>query len=162
MPNLAAAVGGRLSSLRGRCRRLVFLLRARYFGEDSIMEDAVARFSQIKWPDMALISFRTERGAEVDDFVVELVGLYSEVGTKFELRFEDATYLRLDIDFASKRTTSDALDGARCRSDSPWKTSLSKSNPYDNFSSYLHYEIGLVPKGGIINLLARDFALRRL
>lgn len=125
-------------------------------------DDAVERFSQIKWPNMALISIRSDRRDQVDDFVMEMVGLYSEIGTKFELRFEDATYLRLELDFASKRTTSDAIDGARCRSESPWKTSLSKSNPYDNFASYLHYEIGLVPKGGTINLLARSFTFRRL
>jgi hypothetical protein len=111
---------------------------------------------------MALISIRTDRRDEVDDFVMEMVGLYSEIGVKFELRFEDATYLRLDADFAPKRTTSDAIDGARCRLESPWKTSLREANLYDNFASYLHYEIGLVPKGGVINLLARDFALYRL
>jgi hypothetical protein len=127
-----------------------------------IEDNTVERFSEIKWPNMALISFRTDRRDEVDDFVMEIVGLYSEVGTKFELRFEDATYLRLDVDFASKRTTSDAIDGAGCRSESPWKTSLSESNPYDNFSSYLHFEIGLVPKGGIINVLARGFTFRRV
>jgi hypothetical protein len=127
----------------------------------SMIEDHTAeKFNQIKWPDMALISFHTDRRDEVDDFVIEIVGLYSEVGTKFELRFEDATYLRLEVDFASKRTTSDAIDGARCRSESPWKTALSKSNAYDNFDSYLHYEIGLVPKGGAINLLARGFTFR--
>jgi hypothetical protein len=127
-----------------------------------IEDNTVERFSQIKWPNMALISFRTDRRDEVDDFVMEIAGLYSEVGTKFELRFEDATYLRLDVDFASKRTTADGIYGARCLSESPWKTSLSESNPYDNFSSYLHFEIGLVPKGGIINLLARGFTFRRV
>lgn len=125
-------------------------------------DEVVERFSKIKWPDMALMSLRTERRDDVDDFVAEIVGLYSEVGTRFELRFEDATYLRLDVDFASKRTTSDAIDGARCRSESPWKTSLTESNPYDNFSSYLHFEIGLVPKGGIVNVLARGFTFHRL
>lgn len=125
-----------------------------------IEDHTIERFNQIKWQDMALISVRTDRRDELDDFVIEIVGLYSEVGTKFELRFEDATYLRLDVDFASKRTTADAIDGAGCRSESPWKTALSKSNPYDNFDSYLHFEIGLVPKGGTINLLARGFTFR--
>lgn len=125
-------------------------------------DEIIERFAQIKWSDMALTSIRTERGDDVDYFLIEMVGLYSEIGAKFELRFEDTTYLRLDIDFASKRSTSDAIDGARCRSESPWKASLIKSNPYDNFASYLHYEIGLVPKGGTINFLARGFALRRL
>ena len=125
-------------------------------------DEVIERFSQIKWPDMALASIRTERRDEVDDFVAEIVGLYSDVGAKFELRFEDATFVRLDVDFASKRTTSDSIDGARCRSESPWKTSLGELNPYDNFSSYLHFEIGLVPKGGTINVLARGFTLHRL
>jgi hypothetical protein len=125
-------------------------------------DEIIERFAQIKWSDMALLSIRTERRDDADYFVIEIIGLYSEIGMKFELGFEDTTYLRLDVDFASKRSTSDAIDGARCRLESPWKTSLIKSNPYDNFASYLHYEIGLVPKGGTINFLARNFALRRL
>jgi hypothetical protein len=127
------------------------------------MKSGIAdRFSQVRWTDMALISFKTDRQIEVDDFLIEIVGLYSEIGSTFELRFEDTTYVRMDVDFASKRSTSDAIDGARCLSESPWKTSLIEANPHDNFASYLHFEIGLVPKGGIINLLARGFALRRL
>lgn len=124
--------------------------------------ETVERFSQIRWADMGLVSFKTHRKDEVDDFLIEMVGLYSDIGTRFELRFEDTTYLRLDVDFASKRSTSDALDGARCLSESAWKKSLVESNPHDNFASYLHFEIGLVPKGGVINLLAQGFALRRL
>lgn len=129
---------------------------------DTKVEDLVESFSRIRWTDMALISFRTERRDEIDDFIVEMVGLYSEVGTKFEVCFEDATYLRIEIDFASKRSNSDGIDGARCRLASPWKKSLIDANPYDNFSSYLHYEIGLVPKGGKIDVLARGFEFRRL
>jgi hypothetical protein len=81
----------------------------------------IESFNRIKWPDMALISFLTDRRDDVDDFVIQIIGLYVEVGAKLELRFEDATYVRLDVDFASKRTTSDAIDGARCRSESSWK-----------------------------------------
>jgi hypothetical protein len=129
---------------------------------DSMLDDVVESFSRIRWADMALMSIRTERRDEVDDLVAEIVGLYSEAGTRFELRFEDATYLRLNIDLASKRSVSDAMDGARCLSDSPWKKSLSDSNPYDDFSSYLHFELGLVPKGGKIDVLARGFTFQRL
>ncbi len=129
---------------------------------DSMAETVIEKFSQIRWPDMALIAIRTERRDEIDDLVLEMFGLYSEVGAKFELRFEDTTFLRLGIDFASKRSCSDALDGAICHLSSPWKISLIESNPYDDFSSYLHYEIGLVPKGGKIDLLARTFTLSPL
>jgi len=131
-------------------------------GDSTLGNDAIETFSRTRWTDMALIAFRTERRDEVDDFVVEMVGLYSEKGTTFEARFEDATYLRLNVDFASKRSCSDGMDGARVVPDSEWKKSLIASNPYDDFSSYLHYEIGLVPKGGKIDVLARAFTLRRL
>jgi hypothetical protein len=140
-----------------------FLLGRAMQMRDSMIEDnTVERFSQIEWQNMALISFRTDRRDKVEDFVMHIVGLYSEVGTKFELRFDDATYMRLEVDFAFKRCAADAIDGARCRSESPWKTSLSESNPHDSFSSYLHFEIGLVPKGGIINILARGFTFQRV
>jgi hypothetical protein len=122
-------------------------------------EDVVERFAKIKWSNMSLISMRTERREGLDDFVAEIVGLYSEIGTKFELRFVDATYLRLDVDFAFKRCSADAIDSTRCRSESPWKKSLTELNPYDNFASYWHFEIGLVPKGGTINILAKDFTM---
>jgi hypothetical protein len=125
-------------------------------------EEIVERFSQIAWMNMALISFKTDRKDEIDNFSIEVVGLYSETESKFELRFEDTTYIRVNVDFASKRSTSDSIEGARCRSESPWKTSLIEANPYDNFDSYLDFEIGLVPKGGTINLLARNFTLRSL
>lgn len=119
-------------------------------------------FSKIKWTDMALMTFRTERRRDIDDLVFEIVGLYSEVGNKFELHFEDATFVRMEIDFASKRSCADAFDGGNCYLNSPWKTSLIKSNPYDDFSSYLHFALGLVPKGGKIDLLARAFEFRQV
>lgn len=125
---------------------------------DSILKD----FSGIRWVDLGLMAIRSRRRDEVDDLILEIVGLYWEVGAKFEICFEDTTYVEARIDFAAKRACSDALDGAFCRLDSPWKKGLSDSNPYDDFSSYLHFGIGLVPKGGKIDLLARSFTFRRL
>jgi|SRR5579875_733987 len=121
-----------------------------------------ARFEQIKWCNMGLLTMRSERGQDTDDFVIEIIDLYSELSERAEVRFKDATYLSLEIDFASKRTCADAFDGADCRSESPWKKALSDANPYDSFASYLHFRLGLVPKGGSINLLALDFELRKL
>ena len=124
--------------------------------------EIIKRFSQIAWMNMALISFKTDRKDEIDDFLIEVIDQYSGTETRFEVRFEDTTYVRIDVDFASKRTTSDSIQSAGCRSESSWKTSLIKANPYDNFESYLDFEIGLVPKGGLMNLLARDFTVRTL
>ena len=130
--------------------------------DESVFETQFNEFSKIKWTDLALIAIRTKRQDNVDDLILDVVGLYWEIGVKFELCFEDTTFLHLSIDFASKRSCSDAFDGAACHSGSVWKTSLIQSNPHDDFSSYLHFEMGLVPKGGKIDLLARSFTFRRL
>lgn len=116
-------------------------------------------FGQIKWCNMGLLTVRSERVRDTDDFVMEITDLYSEDPKRFELRFLDTTYLSLELDFASKRTAADALDGGDCRSESPWKKALADANPYDDFSSYLHFRLGLVPRGGAINLLALNFEL---
>jgi hypothetical protein len=125
-------------------------------------DDVALRFSLIKWCNMAFLAMRTERREGTDDLVLEVIDLYSKAGERSEIRFQDATYVSINVDFAAKRTCADAFDGARCRLDSPWKKSLGESNPYDNFSSYFHFELGLVPKGGSLNLLASDFEMRRL
>jgi hypothetical protein len=132
------------------------------YHEALMTEEIIERFSRIAWMNMALISLKTDRKDEVDDFLIEVIDQCSEIEKRFELRFADTTYVRMSVDFASKRANSDSIASAGCRSDSSWKTSLIKANPYDNFDSYLDFEIGLVPKGGLINLLARDFTLRRL
>jgi hypothetical protein len=98
----------------------------------------------------------------IDDFVIEIIDLYSATGESAELRFKDTTFLSLEIDFASKRTCADAFDGAECRSESPWKKALADANPYDSLASYLHFRFSLVPKGGSLNLLAVDFELQKL
>jgi hypothetical protein len=123
-------------------------------------DDITLRFSQIEWPNMALLAIRTERFEKTDDLVLEIIGLYSDVGKRSEIRFHDATYVALTVDFAAKRSVSDAFDGGRCRYESPWKKTLADSNPYDNFASYFHFELGLVPKGGLINILASNFEVR--
>lgn len=125
-------------------------------------KDVQALFGQIKWCNMGLLTMRLERGQDTDDFVIEIVDLYSSTHERSEIRFRDTTYLSLEIDFASKRTVADALDSADCRSKSRWKEALADANPHDNFASYLHFRIGLVPKGGSINLLALDFEIQRL
>lgn len=125
-------------------------------------KDVRAMFEEIKWCNMGLLTMRSERGQDTDDFVIEITDLYSGTGERAEVRFKDTTYLSLEIDFASKRTAADAFDGADCRPESPWKKALADANPHDSFASYLHFRLGLVPKGGSINLLALDFELRKL
>jgi hypothetical protein len=123
-----------------------------------MLEDVIKKFARIHWSDYALAEVRTERRATVDDLILTVVGLYSVEGKNFELRFEDSTYVQLEVDFAFKRVTSDGIEGARCLAESPWKRTLSERNPHDDFSSYLHFEIGLVPKSGLIQVLAKDFS----
>lgn len=125
-------------------------------------KESQAKFEQIKWCNMGLLTMRSERGQDTDDFVIEIIDLNSGLSERAAVRFKDATYLSLEIDFASKRTCADAFDGADCRSESAWKKALSDANPSDSFASYLHFRLGLVPKGGSINLLALDFELQKL
>lgn len=125
-------------------------------------EGVEARFKDVNWCNLALLAMRTERRSDTDDLILQLTDLYSNEHTQLEARFQDTTYMSLNVDFASSRTTGGAFDGGRCRLDSPWKQSLAKSNPYDNFDSYFHFELGLVPKGGLINVLAVNFVIRRV
>jgi hypothetical protein len=127
------------------------------------MENATEmRFAQIRWCNMGLLAMRSERKNTSDDFILEIVDLYSGLNERWEVVFNDTTYLALEIDFASKRTCADAFDGASCHSESSWKTNLARNNPHDSFDSYLHFQLGLVPKGGAINLLAMNFDIKKL
>jgi hypothetical protein len=106
---------------------------------------------------MGLLAMRSERKQSTEEFIIEIIDRYSEAHERCELRCFDTTYLSVELDFASKRTCADAFDDGDCRSESAWKQTLADANPCDNFASYLHFRLGLVPKGGTINLLALSF-----
>jgi hypothetical protein len=72
--------------------------------------------------------------------------------------FKESTYIKLNVDLCGKAVCSDDISDARCVAESEWLRTLSAENPHDNFEGYLHFQITLIPPGGEINILAKDFA----
>jgi hypothetical protein len=78
--------------------------------------------------------------------------------TPAEIVFTGSTYVALEVDLEGKRVCADDISGAECYASSEWIRTLSERNPHDSFEGYLHFEIGLIPPGGTINILAKDFS----
>lgn len=78
-----------------------------------------------------------------------------------DLVFKESTYIKLEVDLEGKSQCSDDISDAECSTESEWLRSLSAANPYDSFEGYLHFRISLIPPGGAVNILAKDFLLER-
>lgn len=121
---------------------------------------AIQRFNAIPWHDSKLLSlcFYRENSQEVVKISLQLLeggGALRPV----ELLFHESTYLKLEVDLEGKSQCSDDISEANCSADSDWLRTLSAENPYDSFEDFLHFKIGLIPPGGAINILAKDFVL---
>jgi hypothetical protein len=83
--------------------------------------------------------------------------MFSRVLTQANIVFKGSTYIVLDVDLDGKRVCADDISGAECHASSQLIRALSERNPRDSFEGYLHFEIYLIPPGGKINILAKDF-----
>lgn len=122
------------------------------------MNETIARFNALKWHDSKLLglSFAREGTEEQVRLSLEMRG---EQGTlvPMEMIFKGSTYIALEVDLEGKHQCSNDISDARCCASSEWTKMLSDRNPYDSFSGFLHFEIDLIPPGGNINILAKDF-----
>jgi hypothetical protein len=120
----------------------------------------IERFNAVRWHDSKLLGLSLCR-VERADHVKIFLGLLEEGGllTPTELVFEDPTYIALQVDLEGKRLCADDISSAKCHASSEWIRRLSEQNPLDNFGGYLHFEIDLIPPGGTIDILAKDFVL---
>jgi hypothetical protein len=128
------------------------------------VSDVAQRFGSLPWHDSKLLGLSIHR-SESEDRVAIRVSLRQPTpsnGKLVDVVFLETTYFEGTVDLEGKRVCADDISTASCRTSSPWLASLAKSNPHDSFEGYLHFEIYLVPPGGLINILARDFALSEL
>jgi hypothetical protein len=123
------------------------------------MESIVQRFNRIRWHDSKLLGLSFYR-ADSEEQVKISLQLFGEGGvfTPTEMIFRESTYVDLKVDLEGKRVCADDISGAECNASSEWIRALSEQNPHDSFEGYLHFEIYLIPPGGKINILAKDFA----
>jgi hypothetical protein len=120
----------------------------------------IERFNAIHWHDSKLLSLGFYRVGSEEQVKISLQFGEEDTLIPTELVFVGSTYIALDVYLGAKRVCADDISGAACYASSEWIRTLSERNPYDSFEGYLHFEIYLIPPGGTINVLAKDFNLR--
>ena len=125
-----------------------------------MMNSTIQRFNAIRWHDSKLVGlcFYRAEGEERVKISLEMLGEGGAL-TPAEMIFKESTYVALDVDLEGKRVCSDDISSAECYASSEWTKSLSEKSPYDSFEGYLHFQLYLIPPGGTINVLAKDFSL---
>jgi hypothetical protein len=128
---------------------------------DQSMETIIQRFNGVRWHDSKLLGLSFYRAGSEEQVKLSLQ-LWDGDGTlaPADLVLHSSTYVQLDVDLGGKRVCADDISGAECHASSEWIRMLSEGNPHDSFAGYLHFEIGLIPPGGTINVLAKDFIIR--
>ncbi len=120
----------------------------------------IQRFNSVRWHDSKLLGlcFYREGSEELVKISLQLLGEESAL-TPVDLIFKESTYVKLEVDLEGKSQCSDDISDAECSAESEFLRTLSERNPYDSFKGYLHFRISLIPPGGAINILAKDFSL---
>jgi hypothetical protein len=123
-------------------------------------DSIIQRFNANSWHDAKLLSLSFYRKGSQEQVSVSLqLPGANGVLTSAELVFRESTYVRIEVDLEGKRVCADDISDAECRVSSDWMMALSNQNPHDSFEDYLHFQIDLIPPGGTISVLAKDFAL---
>lgn len=125
------------------------------------MHSVIQRFNSIRWHDSKLLGLSFYRVGSEEQVKISLQ-LLGEGGilAPTDMVFTESTYVDLRVDLEGKCVSADDISGAECYVSSEWTKTLAKQNPHDSFEGYLHFEIYLIPPGGKINILAKDFAVR--
>jgi hypothetical protein len=123
----------------------------------------IQRFNAIQWHDSKLLGLAFYRAGSEEQLKISLQ-LLGPGGNLIptDLMLIESTYIALEVDLEGKRVCSDDIAGAVCYASSEWIRALSERNPHDSFEGYLHFKINLIPPGGNINILAKDFILSPL
>jgi hypothetical protein len=125
-----------------------------------IIDATMQRFNAIRWHDSKLLGLSFYRVDSEEHVRISLqIRDNGGVMTPASIVFTGSTYVALEVDLEGKRVCADDISGAECYASSEWIRTLSERNPHDNFEGYLHFEIGLIPPGGTINVLAKNFLL---
>lgn len=125
------------------------------------MEDVVQRFEGIRWHDSKLVALCFYRAGSEEQVRISLELLEQGGALRpAEIIFAESAYLETDVYLQAKRVCSDDISSAQCHTSSDWIMALRDRNPHDTFEGYFHFEIYLIPPGGTINILAKEFVLK--
>ena len=120
----------------------------------------IQRFNGVQWHDSKLLGFCFYREGAQELVKISLQLRQESAALRpVDLVFRESTYVKLEVDLEGKSQCSDDISDAECSAESEWLRTLSAGNPYDSFEGYLHFRISLIPPGGTINILAKDFSL---
>jgi len=126
----------------------------------------IERFDSLLWHDSKLVGVSFYKSDGEDRMKLSLI-LIGEGGmlSPVEVVFKECAYFSADVFLAAKSMCSDDISGAKCYESSDWKRAVSEPQPFDviqgnrGLDQHLHFSISLIPPGGTINLLAKDFEL---
>jgi hypothetical protein len=126
-------------------------------------DSIIQRFNSVRWHDSKLLGlcFYREGSEELVKISLKLLekdGILKPV----DLLFRESTYIKLEVDLEAKSQCSDDISDAECLAESELLRSLTAGNPYDSFEGYLQFRISLIPPGGAINILAKDFLFEQI
>lgn len=140
------------------------------------MANIVERFNQLSWHDSKLKGISITRNHErpVEEVTLDLelycdrqVGGYKR--RRAVIVLTDCRYIRLAMDVENKRLCSDDISQASCEKDSPLKQQIEdkivqeplQPRPEEKqpLAKYYLFRIQLIPPGGEIAVVAKDFRL---
>lgn len=124
-------------------------------------DEIIQEFEKLRWHDAKLLNLSLYRNSSNGNETKITVSFELESGWSplISIIFIDSTYLKMAVDLEGKRVCSDSIESASCYKASEWITALTQTNPYDNFSGYLHFNINLIHPGGSIDILAKGFLI---
>jgi hypothetical protein len=126
---------------------------------DQIANSTIQRFNAIRWHDSKLLGLCFYRAGSEELVKISLQLLEEGITLRsVDLIFKESTYVKLEVDLEGKSQCSDDISDAECLAESEWLQTLSERNPYDSFEGYLHFRISLIPPGGAVHILAKDFS----
>ncbi len=124
------------------------------------------KFNSLRLHDSKLVglSFYKVEGEERVKLSLELLRNDGSL-TPAEMIFKECAYFAADVYLEAKSMCADDISGAKCYESSDWKSSVSQPGPFDviqgnrRFEQHLHFSVSLIPPGGTINILAKDFEM---
>ena len=131
-------------------------------GEQMSQDAIVQRFNAMRWHDTKLLGLSFYRTIEDEEEVKISLSFLGNNGWQApsDLIFRESTLIDMQLDLEGKSVCSDSIASAFCSVSSDWIKTLSEQNPHDNFEGYLHFKISMIPPGGVINILGKDFTFR--
>lgn len=123
--------------------------------------DVAKRFNELPWHDSKLLELSIYRSAG-EELVHMLVAFVQRNGAYLlsDVVLAQSIYIDARIDLVAKQECADDIASGHCCSSSPWFDEFKGAHPVESGSDYLHFRIDLIPFGGLIDVVARNFSIK--